>query len=66
MPSYKVDFLKAVFDRGVLKFGSIELKSKRISLYCFNAGDFYRAELLGAISTAYANTIIETKKTTSP
>lgn len=35
------------------------MKSKRISPYFFNAGDFYRADLLRAISTAYDKTIIE-------
>ena len=65
VPPYKIEFLKAAVDGGVLKFGSFELKSKRISPYFFNAGDFYRADLLRAISTAYAKTIIETK-TTSP
>jgi len=56
---YKAEFLKAAIDGGVLKFGSFELKSKRISPYFFNAGDFYRADLLQAISTAYAKAIIE-------
>ncbi|TAQ90263.1 hypothetical protein B7494_g1402 [Chlorociboria aeruginascens] len=57
---YKADFLNAAIEGGVLKFGSFELKSKRISPYFFNAGEFYRADLLRAISTAYAKTIIET------
>lgn len=56
---YKAEFLKAAIDGGVLKFGRFELKSKRISPYFFNAGNFYRADLLRAISTAFAKTIIE-------
>ncbi|GAB1318816.1 orotate phosphoribosyltransferase [Madurella fahalii] len=56
---YKADFLRAAIDGGVLKFGSFELKSKRISPYFFNAGDFYRADLLESIATAYAKAIIE-------
>lgn len=56
---YKADFLRAAISGGVLKFGSFELKSKRISPYFFNAGDFYRADLLEAIATAYAKSIIE-------
>ncbi|KAL2257112.1 hypothetical protein VTK26DRAFT_648 [Humicola hyalothermophila] len=56
---YKADFLRAAIDGGVLKFGSFELKSKRISPYFFNAGDFYRADLLESIATAYAKTIME-------
>lgn len=56
---YKLEFLQAAISGGVLKFGSFELKSKRISPYFFNAGAFYRADLLRAISTAFAKTIIE-------
>lgn len=63
---YKVEFLQAAINGGVLKFGSFELKSKRISPYFFNAGDFYRADLLRAISTAYAKTIIEVDESSSP
>jgi len=63
---YKAEFLKAAIDGGVLKFGSFELKSKRISPYFFNAGDFYRADLLRAISTAYAKTILEAQSSSSP
>jgi orotate phosphoribosyltransferase len=59
---YKNDFLKASIDGAILKFGSFELKSKRISPYFFNAGDFYRADLLRAISTAYAKAIIEARE----
>lgn len=59
LPQYKVDFLQAAIAGGVLKFGSFELKSKRISPYFFNAGAFYRADLLRAISTAFAKTILE-------
>ncbi|PSS25643.1 hypothetical protein M430DRAFT_48078 [Amorphotheca resinae ATCC 22711] len=66
IPPYKADFLKAAIDGGVLKFGSFELKSKRISPYFFNAGDFYRADLLRAISTAYAKTILETESSSAP
>lgn len=57
---YKADFLKAAINGGVLKFGSFELKSKRISPYFFNAGEFYRADLLRALSVAYAKKIAET------
>jgi len=56
---YKADFLRAAIAGNILKFGSFELKSKRISPYFFNAGDFYRADLLEAIATAYAHGIIE-------
>ncbi len=66
LPQYKADFLHAAVNGGVLKFGSFKLKSKRISPYFFNAGDFYRADLLRAISTAYAKAIIEDSKTSTP
>lgn len=59
LPPYKAAFLRAAFDGGVLKFGSFKLKSGRVSPYFFNAGDFYRADLLRAISTAFAHTVIE-------
>lgn len=62
---YKIDFLQAAINGGVLKFGSFELKSKRISPYFFNAGEFYRADLLRALSTAYAKTIIEANSSSS-
>ncbi|KAK3292308.1 orotate phosphoribosyltransferase [Chaetomium fimeti] len=56
---YKADFLRAALEGNILKFGSFELKSKRISPYFFNAGDFYRADLLEAIATAYARAIAD-------
>jgi orotate phosphoribosyltransferase len=58
---YKADFLRAALAGNILKFGSFELKSKRISPYFFNAGDFYRADLLEAIATAYARAIIDAR-----
>ena len=63
---YKLDFLQAAINGGVLKFGSFSLKSGRISPYFFNAGDFYRADLLRAISTAYAKAIIEAQSPSFP
>ncbi|KAK4181892.1 phosphoribosyltransferase-like protein [Triangularia setosa] len=57
LPQYKKDFLKSAIDGNILKFGSFLLKSGRTSPYFFNAGDFYRADLLNSIATAYALTI---------
>ena len=54
---WKADFLRHCLDGGVLRFGTFELKSKRVSPYFFNAGLFHRADLLRSISTAYAQTI---------
>ncbi|POR34615.1 Orotate phosphoribosyltransferase [Tolypocladium paradoxum] len=62
LPAYKQDFLKAAIAGGVLKFGSFELKSKRISPYFFNAGEFHSARLAGAISTAFAQSIIDAQQ----
>ncbi|KAK4204125.1 phosphoribosyltransferase-like protein [Triangularia verruculosa] len=59
LPQYKKDFLKSAIDGNILKFGSFLLKSGRTSPYFFNAGDFYRADLLNSIATAYAQNIAE-------
>ncbi|RDA88453.1 hypothetical protein CP532_6608 [Ophiocordyceps camponoti-leonardi (nom. inval.)] len=59
LPAYKRDFLKAVLDGGVLKFGRFELKSKRISPYFFNAGELHTARLAGAVASAFARTILD-------
>ncbi|KAI0406136.1 orotate phosphoribosyltransferase [Xylaria palmicola] len=57
LPQYKQDFLTAAIEGGALRFGTYELKSKRISPYFFNAGDFYTLELHAPITDAYAHTI---------
>ncbi|KAL2889608.1 Orotate phosphoribosyltransferase [Ceratocystis lukuohia] len=57
LPPHKAAFLKAAITGDILKFGSFTLKSGRQSPYFFNAGDFYRADLLTALSEAYATTI---------
>lgn len=59
LPPHKAAFLKAAIDGNILKFGSFTLKSGRQSPYFFNAGDFYRADLLTALSQAYAKTIAD-------
>jgi len=66
LPQFKKDFLQAAINGKILKFGSFELKSKRISPYFFNAGLFYTASLLRSISTAYAKTIIEASTSSNP
>jgi orotate phosphoribosyltransferase len=62
LPAYKQDFIQASISGGTLKFGTFELKSKRISPYFFNAGLFHTARLAGAIATAFAKTIIAAKQ----
>ncbi|KAL8711819.1 MAG: hypothetical protein Q9220_003763 [cf. Caloplaca sp. 1 TL-2023] len=58
-PQYKSDFLQACLSSNVLTFGTFRLKSGRQSPYFFNAGSFYDADLLSAIATAYAHTIVD-------
>ncbi|KAF7550282.1 hypothetical protein G7Z17_g5829 [Cylindrodendrum hubeiense] len=59
---YKQDFLKSALSGGVLKFGSFELKSKRISPYFFNAGLFHTTRLAAAIATAFAQAVVDARK----
>lgn len=56
---YKQDFLRAAISGGVLKFGTFELKSGRISPYFFNAGNFHSSRLVLAIQTAFAHAIVD-------
>jgi orotate phosphoribosyltransferase len=62
LPHWKARFLQATVNAGILRFGTFELKSKRQSPYFFNAGDFYQANLLDEIGTAFAHAIIEARK----
>ncbi|KEY65562.1 hypothetical protein S40285_00956 [Stachybotrys chlorohalonatus IBT 40285] len=62
LPAYKQAFIQASISGGILKFGTFELKSKRISPYFFNAGLFHTARLAGAIATAFAHTIIAAQR----
>ncbi|RKF63377.1 Orotate phosphoribosyltransferase [Erysiphe neolycopersici] len=66
LSAYKSSFLQTCIKGGILKFGSFQLKSGRISPYFFNAGDFYSGEMLHAISTAFAQTILEINDSLSP
>ncbi|KAL8691166.1 MAG: hypothetical protein Q9224_004239 [Gallowayella concinna] len=58
IPGFKADFLDSCLSANVLTFGTYTLKSGRQSPYFFNAGSFHDADLLSAIATAYAHTII--------
>ncbi|KAH7149991.1 phosphoribosyltransferase-like protein [Dactylonectria estremocensis] len=62
LATYKQEFLQAAISGGVLKFGSFELKSKRISPYFFNAGLFHTTRLAGAIATAFAQAVVDARK----
>ena len=57
LPQYKAEFVSACLSANVLTFGTYTLKSKRISPYFFNAGLLHRADLVRAISIAYAHTL---------
>ncbi|KAL9087032.1 MAG: hypothetical protein Q9165_006860 [Trypethelium subeluteriae] len=57
LPQYKSDFISACRAGNVLTFGTYNLKSGRISPYFFNAGLLHRADLVRAISLAYAHTL---------
>jgi orotate phosphoribosyltransferase len=57
LESYKAEFMKICIDNAVLKFGTFELKSKRISPYFFNAGLLNTAGLLAPFADAFALTI---------
>ncbi|KAF2996943.1 orotate phosphoribosyltransferase [Neopestalotiopsis sp. 37M] len=65
IPQYKADFISAALDGRCLRLGEFKLKSGRMSPYFFNAGDFYRADLLSALAFAYAHTIHESFATSS-
>ncbi|KAI8091345.1 orotate phosphoribosyltransferase [Gilbertella persicaria] len=52
--AYQREFIEFALNNQVLKFGSFELKSGRVSPYFFNAGLFNSGKTLGAIGTFYA------------
>ena len=58
LPSYKAAFLETCLSNSILKFGTFQLKSGRISPYFFNTGLFNAGKLVQALSTAYAQTLI--------
>ncbi|KAL8912123.1 MAG: hypothetical protein Q9171_002839 [Xanthocarpia ochracea] len=58
IPGFKREFLHSCLSAKVLTFGTYTLKSGRQSPYFFNAGSFHDANLLSAIATAYAHTIV--------
>jgi orotate phosphoribosyltransferase len=54
---WRTTFIQSCIASSALKFGTFTLKSGRQSPYFFNAGLFHRADLLNAISTAFAQTL---------
>ena len=59
MNELKKSFIELCLDCDVLKFGSFELKSGRISPYFFNAGLFYDGHALKKLGDFYAKTILD-------
>ncbi|KAI9810938.1 MAG: orotate phosphoribosyltransferase [Thelocarpon impressellum] len=51
-------FLRACLVNEILRFGTFQLKSGRVSPYFFNAGLVHRADILSSMSAAYASTIL--------
>jgi orotate phosphoribosyltransferase len=60
LPPWRTIFIESCIATAALKFGTFTLKSGRQSPYFFNAGLFHRADLLNAISTAFAHTLAST------
>ncbi|KAG1142557.1 hypothetical protein G6F37_008365 [Rhizopus arrhizus] len=54
MKEYQREFIEFALANDVLKFGSFQLKSGRVSPYFFNAGLFNSGKTLGAIGKFYA------------
>lgn len=62
LPEYKQTFLRTIIGSGVLGFGSFQLKSGRISPYFFNTGKLHTSRLAGAVSTAFAQAILDAQQ----
>jgi orotate phosphoribosyltransferase len=58
IPAYKTALIQKCISIQALQFGTFTLKSGRSSPYFFNAGLLHRADLLKAMSTAYAQALI--------
>jgi len=59
MHTYQHEFLQLAIDQEVLRFGTFELKSGRISPYFFNAGRFCDGESLAVLGRCYAELIVQ-------
>ena len=58
MEDYKRDFIRFLIDKGALKFGEFTLKSKRISPWFVNVGDFNDGESTRILGEFYAEAIL--------
>lgn len=59
MKEYQRQFIQLCLDNGVLRFGEFVLKSKRISPYFFNGGNFYTGNAYLNLGKFYAETVLE-------
>ena len=61
LKEYQTNFINLALDCQVLRFGSIKLKSGRMSPYFFNAGLFFTGTAMDQLGRAYAERIVESK-----
>lgn len=59
LPAWKTDLIALALRSQILTFGTFTLKSHRVSPYFVNCGLFCTGELIEAISSAYARTLLE-------
>jgi orotate phosphoribosyltransferase len=59
LPAWKTSLIDLALRSQILTFGTFTLKSHRISPYFVNCGLFCTGELIEAISSAYARTLLE-------
>ena len=57
LPAWKSELIELAQSGGILTFGSFTLKSGRVSPYFVNCGQFSRARLIRAVSSAYARAL---------
>lgn len=62
MEQYKIDFIEFLLSADALKLGEFTLKSKRLSPYFINVGDFNEGSTISELGRAYAEAIISTGK----
>lgn len=62
MEDYKKEFIEYLLKTGALKLGEFSLKSKRLSPYFVNIGDFNEGESTSKLGEFYASAIIASKE----